>query len=143
MIEVTDTVRIPLAEITLTFIASPGPGGQNVNKVATAALLRFNIVNSRSLPEAVRVRLIAQVGNRLTTQGDLIIKGSRYRTQERNKEDVLNRLREILLRAAIPPKKRKKTKPTKSSKEKRLSNKKLQGEKKTLRQKNIRKQSFE
>ena len=81
MIEITPTILINEAELKFTFIRAPGPGGQNVNKVATAVLLRFNLVNSPSLSDEVRVRLISLLSNKITSQGDLIIKASRHRTQ--------------------------------------------------------------
>ena len=133
MIDITKYLSLSSSEVTLTFITSPGPGGQNVNKVATAALLRFDVLKSPSLPESVRERLITLLGKKLTRQGELIIKASRYRTQERNKQDALDRLRQLIRRAATPPKKRQKTKPTFASKLRRLKSKKLQGEKKALR----------
>ncbi|HEX4044403.1 MAG TPA: alternative ribosome rescue aminoacyl-tRNA hydrolase ArfB [Gammaproteobacteria bacterium] len=133
MIKITKHIVLNPTEIKFTFIASPGPGGQNVNKVATAVQLRFNVVQSLSLPEDVRDRLIASLGKRLTGQGELIIKASNYRTQERNKQDALSRLSQLIKRVAIPPKKRKKTKPTYASKQRRLETKKLQGQKKALR----------
>lgn len=133
MIKITPNLAVNDAEINITFIRAPGPGGQNVNKVATAVQLRFNVKYSASLPEAVRERLMALISNKLTVSGELIIKASRHRTQERNKQDALNRLKELLRRAAVPPKKRKKTKPTRASKERRLSTKKLHGKTKALR----------
>lgn len=133
MIEITPNIALNPAEIKLSFVASPGPGGQNVNKVATTAQLRFNVLHSPSLPESVRARLLLLIGNKLTSEGELIIKASRFRTQERNKQDALDRLIELIQRAAIIPKKRKKTKPTLASKNRRLQSKKLQGMKKTLR----------
>ncbi len=126
-------IKLQPSELEFSFIRSPGPGGQNVNKVATAVLLRFNVMNSPSLPEAVRERLIALLSTKITTQGDLLIKATRYRTQERNKEDAVERLQTLLKRAAKVPKKRKKTRPTRASKERRLANKKLQGKTKALR----------
>src|SRR3990167_11030084 len=99
MIVITSNISLNESEATLTFITSPGPGGQNVNKVATAVQLRFNVLHSASLPEDVRLRLFALLGSKITTKGDLIIKASRYRTQERNKQDALNRLIVLLKRA--------------------------------------------
>jgi ribosome-associated protein len=136
MIVVTKFIILKPSEIKLTFIASPGPGGQNVNKVATSAQLRFNVLHSPSLPEEVRARLLTLLGKRITGQGELIIKASRYRTQERNKQDALHRLCLLIKQAAILPKKRKKTKPTFASKQRRLETKKIQGTKKALRQSN-------
>ncbi|HTM64152.1 MAG TPA: alternative ribosome rescue aminoacyl-tRNA hydrolase ArfB [Gammaproteobacteria bacterium] len=133
MLRITPSVWLDTNEISITFVRSPGPGGQNVNKVATAALLRFNIRTSTSLPEDMRARLLFALAPRLTQQGDLIIKASRFRTQEMNRQDALDRLAELLQKAAIPPKPRKKTKPTRSSVQKRLEKKKLAGAKKKLR----------
>jgi len=121
------------SELKFSFINSPGPGGQNVNKVATAALLRFNVLQSPSLTDAVRERLLNSLRNKITAQGDLIIKASRYRTQEANKQDAIERLSAMLLAAATPPKPRKKTKPSKASIKKRQNNKKMHSEKKALR----------
>ena len=134
VLEITSTIKLDTSEIQLTFIRSPGPGGQNVNKVATTVLLRFNVWHAQSLPEPVRARLIAALGKRLTLEGDLLIKASRYRTQARNKQDALERLKDIIKQAAIPPKKRRKTKPTRASKERRLETKRLQAKTKSLRQ---------
>ena len=132
---VTPDILIKRSELQISFIRSPGPGGQNVNKVATAVLLRFNVSHSPSLSEPFRLRLINLLGPKLTTQGDLIIKANRYRTQERNKQDALDRLQALLSRATKIPKKRKKTKPTLASKERRLAGKKLQSKTKALRRK--------
>ena len=117
-----------------SFIRSPGPGGQNVNKVATGVLLRFNIAQSTTLSEEVRTRLLVVLSNKMTGQGELMIKATRYRTQERNKQDAIERLQTLLTAAAIPPKKRKKTKPTYSSTQRRLDGKKLDAKTKSLRQ---------
>ena len=135
MIKVTENVYIVETELIFTFIRSPGPGGQNVNKVATAVLLRFNLKDSPSLPEDLRERLLFRLANKLTQQGELIIKASRHRTQERNKQDALLRLQEQLSHAAKIQKKRRKTKPTFSSTQRRLTTKKLHGKNKSLRQK--------
>jgi ribosome-associated protein len=133
MISITPKVRLDNSEIQFSFIRSPGPGGQNVNKVATAVLLRFNLAQSPSLPEEMRSRLLVVLAPRLTQSGEIIIKATRFRTQERNKQDALARLQELLARAAIPPKKRKKTKPSYASKQRRLDTKKIHGKTKLLR----------
>lgn len=133
MLRITPAIWLDMNEIAITFIRSPGPGGQNVNKVATAALLRFNIRNSTAFTDDVRARLLHILASRLTLDGDLIIKATRFRTQERNRQDALDRLVEILQKAATPPKPRKKTKPTRASVQKRLDKKKLTGRRKSLR----------
>jgi ribosome-associated protein len=128
MIKITSTISLNDDELEFNFIRSSGPGGQNVNKVASAVQLRFNILHSPTLPDEVRLRLLLLVGSRLTSLGDVIIKASRYRTQERNKQDVLQRLQDLIRRAAEPPKKRHKTRPTQASKQRRLVNKKRHGQ---------------
>jgi ribosome-associated protein len=133
-IKVMEKIIIDPSEIKLTFIPSPGPGGQNVNKVATAVLLRFNVVNSQSFTEGVRSRLLLLLSKKITSQGDLIIKAYRFRTQKLNKQDALERLEKLLTKAATPQKKRTKTKPTRASVERRLTAKKMQSSVKTSRQ---------
>lgn len=133
MLRITQSLWLDINELSFTFVRSPGPGGQNVNKLATAAVLRFDIAGSASLPEHVQSRLLHVLSSRLTQQGELIIKASRFRTQERNRQDALERLVDILQQAATPPKPRRKTKPTKASVHKRLDSKKLAGKRKLLR----------
>lgn len=133
MIKITYNIFVPESEVMFNFIRASGPGGQNVNKVATAVQLRFNVLLSSALNDPMRQRLFILAGNKITQEGELILKADRYRTQERNKQDALNRLIDLLQRAAIIPKKRKKTKPTKASKERRLTKKKKQGKTKQLR----------
>lgn len=131
--KVTQDLAIDDSELKISFMRSPGPGGQNVNKVATGVHLRFNITHSPSLSEDIRARLIVLVGKKLTSTGDIIIRATRYRTQNRNKEDAIQRLREFIQKAAEPPKKRKKTKPSQAAKTARIENKKMRAKTKNLR----------
>ena len=134
MLHITPSIAINENEITFSFIRSSGPGGQNVNKVATAAQLRFDVKNSPSLPEAVKKRLIRLGGKRITDDGVLTITAQRFRTQERNRIDGLERLILLIRKAANPPKPRRKTRPPKKSIEKRIQNKKSRSRIKKLRQ---------
>ncbi len=120
MIAVTETLSIDEREIRLEFVRSSGPGGQNVNKVATAVQLRFDAARSPSLTEEIRRRLLHLAGKRATKEGVLVIDARRYRTQEQNRQDAVQRLVEIIRKAAEKPKPRKKTRPTRAAQEKRL-----------------------
>lgn len=135
MITITSSLHITDNEISFTFFASPGPGGQNVNKVASGVLLRFNLEAS-SLPQDVKERLFISLGDRITKQGEILIKASQFRTQERNKHAAIKRLVQIIKAVAVPPKKRKRTRPTFSSVQNRLDRKKLHGRKKADRKVN-------
>lgn len=121
------------SEIQLEYIRASGPGGQNVNKVATAVQLRFDIFNSPSLASDTKGRLILLAGKRVNREGILILESKRFRTQEGNREDVIAKFYELIQKASVKPKVRKKTKATKASKEKRLMGKKKRSEVKKLR----------
>ena len=133
MIRITRAIEIDPAEIREKFIRASGPGGQNVNKVATAVQLRFDVKNSPSIPDDVRIRLLRLGGKRITARGTLIIDARRFRTRQRNRQDALDRLTNLIRRAACKPKPRRKTKPTLASKERRLDAKKRRGRLKSLR----------
>ena len=133
MIRITDHISIDERELEERFIRASGPGGQNVNKLSTAVQLRFDVRHSPSLRDDVRARLERLAGQRLTNDGVLVITAQRHRTQERNREDALDRLIELIRRAAIAPKPRRPTKPTKGSKERRLQGKKQRSTIKGLR----------
>jgi ribosome-associated protein len=126
-------LMLDATEFQFSFVRSSGPGGQNVNKVASAVELRWDLRKSIYLPVGVRLRLEALAGSRVTDEGVLIIQAQRHRTQERNRADALERLIALVEQALHPPKPRKKTKPSKGSKRRRLEGKKRQGDKKRLR----------
>jgi ribosome-associated protein len=128
------SIEIDERELEERFIRASGPGGQNVNKLSTAVQLRFDVRRSPSLPDGVRARLERLAGKRLTRDGVLVISAQRHRTQERNRADALDRLIELVEQAAIAPVPRRKTRPTKGSRERRLESKKRRSNIKGLRQ---------
>jgi ribosome-associated protein len=133
MIQITDTIAIGEDEIAERFIRAAGPGGQNVNKVATAVQLRFDARRSPSLPEDVRARLMRLAGRRLTQDGVLVIAAHQFRTQERNREGAIERLVALIRQAAIRPIPRRPTRPSAASRERRLAAKKRRSGVKSLR----------
>jgi ribosome-associated protein len=133
VIQITPSLALDEAEIQLSFVQSSGPGGQNVNKVATAAQLRFDVAQSPSLPPEVRDRLIKLAGKNITQDGWLVIHARRYRTQERNRQDALNRLIELVRSATRQPKPRRPTKPSRAAKRRRLESKRKRSQTKRLR----------
>jgi ribosome-associated protein len=135
MIKIAPDIVIHEKELTFDFVRSSGPGGQNVNKVATTVQLRFDIRAADGIPVGVKSRLRKIAGKRITEDGVLIIKAGRFRKQEQNRQDAVERLVELLKAAAVKPKKRIKTRPTKAAKERKLAAKKQRGQLKKLRQK--------
>jgi ribosome-associated protein len=133
MVEITDQISIDESELQFDFLRASGPGGQNVNKVASAVQLRFNVADSPSLPEDVRQRLTRITRNRINKDGILIIEARQFRTQEQNRQEAIDRLVELVRRAALKPRPRKKTRPTSASIERRLEKKRQRSEKKRLR----------
>jgi ribosome-associated protein len=133
MIRVTANIALDEREISEDFVRASGPGGQNVNKLSTAVQLRFDVRHSPSLPSDVRVRLERLAGSRLTRDGVVIITAQRHRTPGRNRQDALDRLLDLIRQAAVAPVKRRPTKPTRASRERRIEGKKRRAGVKRLR----------
>ena len=135
MLTINQKIQIPESELEEQFVRSSGPGGQNVNKVATAVQLRFDVENSRHLDEEVKSRLKRAAASYMMDDGVILIKAKRYRTQERNREDARARLAALIRKALHKPKRRKKTKPSRAARQRRLDEKKQQSDKKKHRRK--------
>jgi ribosome-associated protein len=133
MLTVTSTIAIPDDEFHWSYARAGGPGGQNVNKVSSKAVLRWNAVSSPSMPEYVKLRFLALNRKRITVGGDLLITGQRFRDQERNRQDCLDKLAEMIREAATLPKQRRATKPTAGSHRRRLADKKRRSAVKSAR----------
>ena len=133
MLVVNKRIQVPLREMRFTFARSPGPGGQNVNKVNSKATLHWNVANTKSLPETVRKRFLSKYQSRVNQEGELFLSSSRFRDQGRNVADCLEKLRSMLAEAAAVKPPRKKTKPSASANRRRLDSKRRQSEKKRQR----------
>jgi ribosome-associated protein len=127
MIEITPAIRLNEEELKFNFLRAPGPGGQNVNKVSSAVQLRFNVKDSPSIPDGVKLRLARLAGRRITSDGILIIEARQYRTQEQNRQEAIERLRKLLIQASQEPKPRHKTRPTQAVRLRRLEAKRRRG----------------
>ena len=135
MLEINDHIRIPEEEFSWSFVRAGGPGGQNVNKVSSKAVLRWNVGASPSLPDDVKARFLAGQHRRITGEGDLVLTSQRYRDQDRNRQDCLEKLRDLVVRATVVPKARKKKKPSRAARERRLAEKRHRSATKTTRRK--------
>jgi ribosome-associated protein len=123
MLQINETVRIPESEFQWSFVRAGGPGGQNVNKVASKAVLRWDLAGSPSVPAEVKSRLLTQQRRRITSEGELVLNSQRFRDQEKNRRDCLDKLQEMIRQAAQRPTPRRPTKPTRGSRAKRLREK--------------------
>jgi len=130
---INSRIQIPEEELRFTFVRSSGPGGQNVNKVNTKAVLRWAVQTSRGLPEDVRGRFLEKFAQKVTGDGEVVIASQRFRDQRQNERDCLEKLREMLLAVAVPPKRRKRTRPTRASVARRRTQKRSHGQKKRER----------
>jgi ribosome-associated protein len=133
MIVITDEISISEEELKFKFVRSSGPGGQNVNKVSTAVQLRFDVVGSSTLPSDIRSRLMTLAGNRVTENGVLVIDAQQYSSQSQNRQAAIERLVDLIKQASIPPKVRRKTKPSAGAMQRRVESKRRRGEVKQLR----------
>jgi len=133
MLVVNSRIRVPRSELELSFVRSSGPGGQNVNKVSSKAVLRWGVTRNESLPPEVRARFLEKYRSRLTGDGELIVTSQRYRDQGRNVADALEKLRAMLAAVAVAPKKRRPTRPSKAAVERRIKSKQVRSRKKELR----------
>lgn len=135
MLKVTNRIQIPWEELEVSYARSGGPGGQNVNKRETKAVLSWNPRESQSLPEDVRIRFLDRYSNRISEDGHIVIASDEHRSQDMNLKSCFEKLEKMILAVAIPPKVRRPTRPTKGSKTRRLKDKKQKGEIKKMRQK--------
>jgi ribosome-associated protein len=132
-LRINANIAIPRRELRFAFVRSSGPGGQNVNKVASKAVLRWSVATSQAIPESVRDRLLTRNARRINDRGELILSSQRYRDQGRNVEDCLEKMRQLIIAAAKTPRLRKKSRPTKASRQARLDQKRATSEKKRRR----------